>query len=57
MSEADAAAECPSGHADVVRLLSVFATVGASTSSPAPSGAAMPAFGGGGCGGHCACHG
>ena len=54
MAEADAPAACPSGHADVVRLLSVFATVGAAGGSgPAP--AATPS--GGGCGGACACHG
>ena len=52
MSEADAPAACPSGHADVVRLLSVFATVGAGTSA-GPAAAPM----GGGCGGACACHG
>jgi putative FmdB family regulatory protein len=50
MSESDAPAECPHGHADTVRLLSVFASAGAST---ATSGAgAMPA---GGCGAGCAC--
>ena len=54
MAEADAPASCPSGHPDVVRLLSVFATVGAAGAS----GAAPPAMpSGGGCGGACACHG
>lgn len=53
MSEASDAATCPDGH-PAVKLLSVFASVGASSgssSAPAP----MPT-GGGGCGGHCACH-
>jgi len=54
MAEADAPASCPAGHADVVRLLSVFATVGTSGGS-APAPMAMPS--GGGCGGACACHG
>lgn len=44
--------ECPSGHADVKRLLSVFASVGASSGSePMPA----PAMGGGCCGGACGC--
>jgi putative FmdB family regulatory protein len=52
MSEASAPATCPHGHAGAVRLLSVFASVGAS-GSPAPSAPAQrPA---GGCGGACAC--
>lgn len=50
IAEADEPAGCPVGHADSVRLLSVFAatgraTAGAST-SPAPAGP---------CGGSCAC--
>lgn len=48
MSESDAPADCPHGHADTVRLLSVFANAGAATSS----GGDMPA---GGCGPACAC--
>jgi putative FmdB family regulatory protein len=50
MAESNAAATCPDGHLDTVRLLSVFASVGA-----APAGSPAPASGGG-CGGHCACH-
>jgi putative FmdB family regulatory protein len=48
MSESDAPAECPVGHADTVRLLSVFASAGVATGAAA----AMPA---GGCGAGCAC--
>ncbi len=54
MAEADAPAACRDGHTDVVRLLSVFASVGA-TGGASPSSAPMPS--GGGCGGACACHG
>jgi putative FmdB family regulatory protein len=52
MAQADAPAPCPVGHADTVRLLSVFATVSAGGGSPAfaPSGG-----GGGCCGGACGC--
>jgi len=49
MAEADAPVACPEGHADAVRLLPVFATVGAATVGAAPVT--------GGCGGGCACHG
>jgi len=49
MSEAGAAAACPSGHADTVKLLSMFARTGG-----APAAAAMPT-GGGCCGGGCGC--
>ena len=56
MSEADAPATCPAGHGDVVRLLSVFATVGASSAPSGGFGGPAPATGGG-CGGACACHG
>lgn len=49
MSESDAPAECPNGHLETVRLLSMFASTGA-----APSRAAA-APSGGGCGGACAC--
>jgi putative FmdB family regulatory protein len=48
MSEADALAECPNGHTDAVRLLSVFASVGAS-----PARSAVPPVP---CGGQCVCH-
>jgi putative FmdB family regulatory protein len=52
MSESNAPAECPSGHGETVRLLSMFASAGASPS--APSAAQTPA-GGGCCGGGCGC--
>lgn len=51
MSESGEPATCPHGHEGAVRLLSVFANVGASGGS-APSAAPKPA---GGCGGACAC--
>ncbi len=51
MSESSDPATCPHGHEGAVRLLSVFASVGAA-GSPAPAAAAKPA---GGCGGGCAC--
>ncbi len=54
MAEADAPASCAQGHTDVVRLLSVFATVGGGGTSGAPAMPTMPS--GGGCGGACACH-
>ena len=50
MSESDAPAECPQGHPDTVRLLSVFASAGVAPG--AASGAAIPARG---CGPACAC--
>jgi putative FmdB family regulatory protein len=52
MSESNAPANCPNGHAATVRLLSVFASAGAST---AASGAPAPARPAGGCGAGCAC--
>jgi putative FmdB family regulatory protein len=53
MDQAGSPIECPDGHADVTRLLSVFASVGrATTSTPA---AAPPASGFTGCGPGCAC--
>lgn len=52
MAESNAATPCPEGHADTVRLLSVFASVG-SSGAAAPA----PASGGAPCGAHCACHG
>lgn len=48
MHEAGSTTPCPAGHADTVKLLSMFARSGAST-APAPSG------GGGCCGGACGC--
>ncbi|CAB4873742.1 unannotated protein [freshwater metagenome] len=54
MAESNAPAACPSGHDNAVRLLSVFASVGASGSAqPAPS---APKATGGGCGSACGCH-
>jgi putative FmdB family regulatory protein len=59
MSESNAPATCPEGH-PAVRLLSVFASVGAragSSVSGADLSAAMSApSAGGGCGSACACH-
>ena len=48
MSESDACAECPHGHLDTVRLLSMFAAAGTARGD----GGEMPA---GGCGPACAC--
>jgi putative FmdB family regulatory protein len=47
MSASDHPAACPDGHADTVRLLSMFASTGAATERAAPSG--------GCCGGGCGC--
>lgn len=47
MAESSAPTDCPSGHADTVKLLSAVA-VGGSSSAPAP---AMGGGGGGCCGG------
>lgn len=57
MSESSAPASCPDGHPGARRLLSVFASVGASGASGAPGPAAAPAPSGGGgcCGGMCGC--
>ena len=54
MSESSEPAMCPDGHPGAVRLLSVFASVGA-TSSPGSSAAgdAAPSMG---CGSGCACY-
>jgi len=54
MSQAGDPATCPAGHDDSVRLLSVFASVGAPASGGAP--APMPRMTGGGCGSGCGCH-
>jgi putative FmdB family regulatory protein len=48
MSEAATPAVCPDGHTDTVKLLSMFARTG-------PTVGAMPAPGGGCCGGGCGC--
>jgi putative FmdB family regulatory protein len=54
MSESDAPATCPDGHADTVRLLSMFATTG--TTLTRAGVAAIGGGGGGGCcGGSCGC--
>jgi putative FmdB family regulatory protein len=52
MSESGDPAECPAGHPGAVRLLSVFASTGGSTTAPS-----MPRSGGGGggCGSGCGC--
>ncbi|MGA1362243.1 MAG: FmdB family zinc ribbon protein [Ilumatobacteraceae bacterium] len=50
MSEANAPAACPDGHDGAVRLLSVFANVGAAGAGPLQSVAPQ---GGGCCGGGC----
>ena len=52
MSESSDPATCPQGHEGAVRLLVVFASVGA-IGAAAPAAAARPS--GGGCGGGCAC--
>jgi putative FmdB family regulatory protein len=51
MTEASDPAECPQGHVDSMRRLSMFASVG---STPGP--VASPGGGGGCCGGGCGCH-
>ncbi|MDW3214585.1 MAG: zinc ribbon domain-containing protein [Ilumatobacteraceae bacterium] len=51
MNESGDPASCPSGHADTVRLLSVFARTGAADATRA-GGAPT---GGGCCGGSCGC--
>ena len=53
MSEASDPATCPQGHDGAVRLLSVFANVGAG--GGAATSSAAPRAAGGGCGGACAC--
>ena len=52
MSESSEPATCPDGHPGAVRLLSVFASVGASSSDVSAS-AGAPSMG---CGGGCACY-
>ena len=52
MAEAGDPIECPDGHTDTARLLSVFAAVGASGRGQAAPTVAAP---GGGCGAGCAC--
>jgi putative FmdB family regulatory protein len=51
MREASTPIDCPDGHQDTTRLLSIFASVSHGAAAPAP-----PAAGGGaGCGPGCAC--
>jgi putative FmdB family regulatory protein len=53
MRDAAAAAPCPNGHDDTIRLLSMFATPGAASGRhPVAAGALS---GGGCCGGACGC--
>jgi len=52
MQDASAPIDCPDGHADTTRMLSVFASVGR---AGAPAAAAAPPAGFGGCGAGCAC--
>lgn len=52
MSDAGAPIECPQGHSDTTRLLSVFASVGRAPAGAAAVPAARPV---GGCGAGCAC--
>ncbi len=58
MAEADEPVTCPSGHQGSIRLLPVFATIGAGESpgSFACAPSAMSRQGMGGCAGQCACH-
>jgi putative FmdB family regulatory protein len=52
MADAEGDVRCPSGHDQVRRRFSVYATSGAAGGAPAP----MPSMGGGGCcGGACGC--
>lgn len=52
MAEAAEPAACPAGHTDTVRLLSAFASVGASRLGSGPAPAPVS---GGCCGGGCGC--
>jgi putative FmdB family regulatory protein len=52
MADADEPAACPDGHADAVRLLSVFAATGRAASSSSAASTAAPAAP---CGSSCAC--
>ena len=57
MSEAGSPIDCPEGHDDTTRLLSVFSSIGSTAYSSAarPPARATPAAAGGGCGPGCAC--
>jgi putative FmdB family regulatory protein len=52
MADPDESVTCPSGHAEVRRLLSVFGTSGRASQAPA----SVPAAPVRGCGTGCACH-
>ena len=52
MADASAPIDCPDGHEDTTRLLSVFASVGRASTGGAGSSLPPPA---GGCGAGCAC--
>jgi putative FmdB family regulatory protein len=54
MSDSNEPACCPEGHPGAVRLLSVFASVGAGTGA-SPAAAPISSSGGGCCGGGCGC--
>jgi putative FmdB family regulatory protein len=57
MSQSSDPAECPNGHVDSRRVLSVFQSVGVGASSNgAPSPGPSVPMGGGGCGTSCGCH-
>jgi putative FmdB family regulatory protein len=51
MASVDDPARCPQGHDSVVRLLSVFASVGGAPERQAPAPRNV-----GGCGSGCGCH-
>ncbi len=53
MSDSDAPATCPEGHAETTRLLSVFAAVGTSSASAGAPAGGPPV---GPCGNACACY-
>jgi len=54
MAESNDPASCPAGHDNAVRLLSVFASVGASAGGSSAPVASAPTSGGG-CGSACGC--
>jgi putative FmdB family regulatory protein len=60
MSASDLPAQCPDGHDDTVKLLSVFASVGgkqgSSVSGSDLASAMSTPRAGGGCGTTCGCH-
>ena len=55
MADAAAAATCPAGHADTVKLMPLVAVGGRVDRNPSPAPAAAPTAGGGCCGGACGC--